>query len=127
MYNTKLWDRKRDEEIDLLNFRARFYDSRIGIFYAGDPAEQGFSPYMYCGGNPVMRIDKDGRWFWEIFQIISTAYSIYQGFVNGGEEGALKNAVIAGVGGAFRPNWRRYFLGKFWIWSCRRRNNWRIK
>ena len=104
---------ERDEEIDLLNFRARFYDSRIGIFYAGDPAGQGFSPYMYCGGNPVMRIDKDGRWFWEIFQIISTAYSIYQGFVNGGEEGALKNAVIAGVGGAFSQIGGGTFLENF--------------
>ena len=27
-----------DPETDLFNFRARMYDSHLGIFYAGDPA-----------------------------------------------------------------------------------------
>ena len=51
---------------DLYNFRAREYDPALGIFYASDPAGQDFSPYMYVGGNPVTRIDKNGRFFWII-------------------------------------------------------------
>ena len=53
-----------DPETNLLNFRARMYDPILGIFYAGDSAGQGFSPYMYCGGNPTMYVDKDGRIWW---------------------------------------------------------------
>ena len=53
-----------DPETNLFNFRARMYDGTLGIFYAGDPAGQGFSPYMYCGGNPVIRVDRDGRFWW---------------------------------------------------------------
>jgi len=33
------------------------------IFYSGDPAKQGYSPYGYGGGNPVIYVDKDGRIF----------------------------------------------------------------
>ncbi len=43
-----------DPETNLFNFRARIYDPFLGIFYAGDPAGQAFSPYMYCGGNPTI-------------------------------------------------------------------------
>ena len=59
-----------DPETDLFNFRARMYDSHLGIFYAGDPAGQGFSPYSYCGGNPTMYVDKDGRLAWFVIPII---------------------------------------------------------
>jgi RHS repeat-associated protein len=55
-----------DPELGLYNFRARTYDGTLGIFYASDPGHQGFSPYMYCGGNPIIYIDKNGRWaFWD--------------------------------------------------------------
>jgi RHS repeat-associated protein len=52
-----------DDETGLHNFRARLYDAEIGMFYAYDPAAQGFSPFGYCGNNPVIYIDKDGRLF----------------------------------------------------------------
>jgi hypothetical protein len=29
-----------------------------------DPAAQGFSPFGYCGNNPVIRIDRNGKFFW---------------------------------------------------------------
>jgi RHS repeat-associated protein len=46
------------------NFRARMYDSKIGLFYTLDPAHQGSSPFGYAAGNPTMYVDKDGRCFW---------------------------------------------------------------
>ncbi|MBI5726716.1 MAG: RHS repeat-associated core domain-containing protein, partial [Ignavibacteriales bacterium] len=53
-----------DGQTGLYNFRARMYDADLGIFYGADPAGQGYAAYAYCGNNPVMRIDKDGKFFW---------------------------------------------------------------
>ncbi|MGD8781981.1 MAG: polymorphic toxin type 50 domain-containing protein [Ignavibacteria bacterium] len=63
--NYKFTGQEYDGEIALHNFRARLYDSEAGIFYGMDPAGQGFSPYGYGGGRPIMIVDKDGR-FWHI-------------------------------------------------------------
>jgi RHS repeat-associated protein len=49
------------DETGLYNFRARMYDTSAAIFYAADPANQGYSRYGYCGGNPVILIDPTGR------------------------------------------------------------------
>lgn len=59
-----------DDELGLHNFRARMYDAELGMFYAYDPAMQGFSPFGYCGNNPVMYIDKDGRLAWFVVPVI---------------------------------------------------------
>ena len=37
------------------------YDTSAAIFYAADPANQGYSRYGYCGGNPVIMVDPTGR------------------------------------------------------------------
>ncbi len=52
-----------DTELSLHNFRARMYDSDLGMFYAVDPAGQGFSSFGYAGNNPVIYVDKDGKSF----------------------------------------------------------------
>lgn len=52
-----------DTETELHNFRARLYDSDLGMFYAVDPAGQGFSSFGYAGNNPINYIDKDGQIF----------------------------------------------------------------
>jgi hypothetical protein len=38
------------------------FNSEIGLFYAPDPAHQGFSRYGYCLGNPISFVDPTGRW-----------------------------------------------------------------
>jgi RHS repeat-associated protein len=68
-----------DPELGLYNFRARIYDGTLGIFYASDPGHQGFSPYMYVGGNPVMRTDPTGRVF-GIDDIIMGAIYLYEAY-----------------------------------------------
>lgn len=50
-----------DTETGLHNFRARMYDSDLGMFYAMDPAGQGYSPFAYANGNPIMYVDPDGE------------------------------------------------------------------
>jgi RHS repeat-associated protein len=59
----KFTGQEYDPETYLYNFRARIYDDALGIFYAYDPAGQDFSPYMYVNGNPVVFVDRNGRWF----------------------------------------------------------------
>ncbi len=49
-----------DDETGLHNFRARLYDAELGMFYAYDPAAQGFSPFGYCGNNRVIKINSIG-------------------------------------------------------------------
>lgn len=50
-----------DEETDLHNYKARFYDSMLMRFYTVDPAEEQASPYTYVANNPVMLVDPDGK------------------------------------------------------------------
>ena len=76
-----------DSETALYNFRARLYDDEIGIFYAVDPAGQNFSPFSYTGNNPVVYIDKDGR-FWWLPIIIGAVIGGYSGY----EIGKANNA-----------------------------------
>ncbi|MBL1215605.1 MAG: hypothetical protein HND52_19720 [Ignavibacteriae bacterium] len=87
-----------DNETDLHNFRARFYDSEAALFYGVDPAGQGFSPFAYTGNNPITRIDKDGKVFFTLLGIASVSSSIFQGLINGGRIGALKSAMISLAG-----------------------------
>jgi uncharacterized protein RhaS with RHS repeats len=39
----------------------RYLDQRIERWLVPDPAGQYWSPYIYCGNNPVNRIDPDGK------------------------------------------------------------------
>jgi RHS repeat-associated protein len=64
-----------DEEVSLYNFRARMYDPALGIFLAMDPAHQSHSPFGYCGGNPVMYIDKDGKFFGIVWAILGAWFA----------------------------------------------------
>ena len=48
----------------LLDYGARFYNPDIGRWTMLDPIVEKYSnisPYAYCGGNPIKRIDPDGK------------------------------------------------------------------
>ena len=45
----------------LYDFGARFYNPVLGRWFNHDPAIQFTNPYVYCGNNPIMLIDQDGR------------------------------------------------------------------
>ncbi len=55
---------KLDNETNYTYFGARYYDSDISIWLSVDPlADQmlNWSPYLYCGANPVILQDPDGK------------------------------------------------------------------
>jgi RHS repeat-associated protein len=41
-------------------FGRRYYDPEVGAFTSTDPANQFWSPYTFCGGNPINFVDEDG-------------------------------------------------------------------
>jgi RHS repeat-associated protein len=53
-----------DKETGLYYYGARYYDSRVSLWVSADPMQEKYpnvSTYNYCGNNPIMRIDPDGR------------------------------------------------------------------
>ena len=53
-----------DEETGLYYYGARYYDSRLSMWYGVDALAEKYpnmSPYNYCVGNPVKFVDPDGN------------------------------------------------------------------
>ena len=84
-----------DTELGLYNYRARFYDPRLGRFYATDPAGQFASPYLYAGNNPINMVDPDGELiFSAIFAAVTAwiaAHPIATAAIVGGVIGGTAN------------------------------------
>ena len=55
-----------DKETGLIYLRNRYYDPELGRFLTEDPAQDGLNWYVYCGNNPVMRVDPTGLWSGEL-------------------------------------------------------------
>ncbi len=111
MRETGSWDtryqftgQEKDEETGLYNYRARLYDPYLKRFLDTDPAGQGFSPYAYAGNNPVYYVDPDGEIF--VPMLIGAGIGVLtNGAINSIEgrgffEGAIRSAVMGGIGGA---------------------------
>ena len=61
--------------VDDYDFGARIYDGRIGKFLSVDPLaikNVSWTPYVFCGNNPIIFVDPDGR-HW----ILATGNKIY--------------------------------------------------
>ena len=53
-----------DEETGLYYYGARYYDPRLSLWMSTDPLEEtafNIGSYTYCHNNPIIFIDKDGR------------------------------------------------------------------
>jgi RHS repeat-associated protein len=104
------------DESALHNYRARLYDSDLGKFYAIDPAEQGWAPFAYAGNNPVIMVDRDGKFFF-IPILVGAGYGALaggfmysaqalvsengwnlKGFGKAAVLGALSGAISGGIG-----------------------------
>ena len=67
-YNSpyKFNGKELDEETGFYYYGARYYDPRISIWQSVDPLAEkypDYSPYVYCGNDPINNIDPDGRYF----------------------------------------------------------------
>ena len=71
-----------DKVNEKIYLRARYYDAGQGRFTQEDPIRDGYNWYSYCGGNPVVRVDRNGA-FWEtLFDIFSLATSVAEVIAN---------------------------------------------
>jgi RHS repeat-associated protein len=95
---------------DTYDYGARGYNPSYGRFTTFDPlAEKDYSvsPYAYCGGNPINRLDKDGK-IWDTFlDVYFTAYDIneavHQYYTTGHVSDVTKYAMIADASAIFIP------------------------
>lgn len=50
------------KSLECNHFEARMYDPLIGRWLVVDPYRQFYSSYLGMGNNPIVHVDKDGRW-----------------------------------------------------------------
>jgi RHS repeat-associated protein len=63
-YNGKLKDNDITVENGDYDYGARIYDSRLGRWMSVDPLfveNSSYTPYIYCGNNPIIYKDSDGK------------------------------------------------------------------
>ena len=53
---------KQDDESGLIYMRARYYEPSTGRFVSEDPAIHGRNWYVYCGNEPIGKVDRNGKW-----------------------------------------------------------------
>jgi RHS repeat-associated protein len=68
MYNGKEFNDDVDFDLNWYDYGARFYDPQLARWHSVDPHAENYlsiSPYAYVGNNPIVRIDPDGRDWYE--------------------------------------------------------------
>ena len=64
-FNGQEGDNEVFEEVANFGYEFRQYDSRLGRWWSIDPEVSKFpgeSPFLFCGGNPILYLDKYGRY-----------------------------------------------------------------
>ena len=82
------------------DYEARHYDPAVGRFITSDPlSEKDYftSSYVYCGSNPINRIDKDGKIWETVWDAASLSLGI-NSFWKNISEGSYGAAAIDGAG-----------------------------
>lgn len=112
--------REFEAETGLYYYRARYYDPSTGRFLQKDPdpgklgdPRTFLSKYVYCGNNPIMNTDPNGKFFFVpvlIFlgQLIAT--SIVSGLIAGTVSGIISGALYHG---SFWTGFAAGFAGGF--------------
>ena len=97
-YNGKELDTRKG--LNWYDYGARHYDPAVGRFITSDPlSEKDYftSSYVYCGSNPINRIDKDGKIWETVWDAASLSLGI-NSFWKNISEGSYGAAAIDGAG-----------------------------
>ena len=97
-YNGKELDTRKG--LNWYDYGVRHYDPAVGRFITSDPlSEKDYftSSYVYCGSNPINRIDKDGRIWETVWDAASLSLGI-NSFWKNISEGSYGAAAIDGAG-----------------------------
>jgi RHS repeat-associated protein len=86
---------KYDSESDLIYTRARYYEPGSGRFINEDPAMQGRNWFVYCGNDPIGRVDPNGK-VWTLIGQVAAAFVI--GFIAGFFFSVVEQGLIKGRG-----------------------------
>ena len=82
-YNGKEFDSKNG--LNWYDYGARHYDATLGRWHVVDPLADkyyGYSPYAYCNNNPIIRVDKDGRFWDTVWDALNVVYDVVAATVN---------------------------------------------
>ena len=92
--------KERDEETGLNYHGARYYAPWLGRWVSCDPVGLAGSvnTFDYCGENPVIRIDPEGKLFWVVIAILAVV-----AFAHDDPGGGSDVMVSAAVMGALPP------------------------
>ena len=67
-----------NQMLGLYDYGSRFYDPVFGRWFSQDPSLQLVNPYLYCGNNPILYVDKDGELFWLIPALVGATLNIIE-------------------------------------------------
>lgn len=68
-----------DEETGMYYYGARYYEPRLSLWISVDPlamADPSTSAYIFCGNNPIVRIDSDGQIWETIWDVGNLVYDV---------------------------------------------------
>ena len=104
MWNTPyLFNAKEfDEETGMYYYGARYYNPQLSVWISVDPlyeVDLSSSPYVFCGNNPIVRIDSDGKiWdtVWDVGNLVYDVGAAIYHHVTGDHNTAKENWTDAG-------------------------------